>query len=564
MRKVGLVCIVFVIGCAATQEGNTKPDAEPVAAVPDAPPPPPPDAAAPVVVPDGRPDAALPDGRPDAPEAFDALVPPPIDAYPPDAMPTFDAPPPDACFGIGTPCTKGLGVCARQGTIVCTPSGAVCDTPPLGTPHEERCNGLDDDCDGVVDNGFDVGADCVSGIGECARPGKKICNSQGNKTICDAEQGTPTQEVCDGKDNDCNGAIDNGFDVNQPCVIGMGACMSAGVKVCDTLNTTMCNAPIIPSSPEICDGIDNDCDGVIDNGFDVNQPCTVGVGACAAPGVYACLPDHSDHYCNGTPGTPTPDICDGIDNDCNPLTPDGYGDLRLIFQLPCGAGPNDQCPTGKYNGCVNGQITCSDTVVNDTSQDPNNCGSCGTVCTNAHGGRACSGGVCTPTCSYGWQDCDNNPNNGCETTRLNSASVCNGAMEHDVIDLGVVAGDDTGSSTTRSDHTEGWYHVKVAETSDGLNDLNVKVTFTNPPGVRFGVCGTCYFCGSGVMKCMNPPPAAGDTGTIYFGSDDDPLSDDSFGLELQVYYISGNGTSCGDWNMSIAGTEDVSDRTCDP
>ncbi|MBT4277832.1 alpha/beta hydrolase fold domain-containing protein, partial [Candidatus Falkowbacteria bacterium] len=78
------------------------------------------------------------------------------------------------------------------------------------------------------------------------------------------------------------------------------------------------NPDINPGEDEICgDGIDNDCDGVEPN---PGGPCTVGIGSCAETGIYICDPNDltADPICDApTPQTPQPEICDGIDNDCD-------------------------------------------------------------------------------------------------------------------------------------------------------------------------------------------------------------------------------------------------------
>jgi alpha-tubulin suppressor-like RCC1 family protein len=83
-----------------------------------------------------------------------------------------------------------------------------------------------------------------------------------------------------------------------------------------------------PGRTEICDGKDNNCNGQIDEGFNVGQSCTVGVGECARTGQYVCNQDGTGTECNATPGTPTPEVCDGLDNDCDGQTDEG---VLLVF-----------------------------------------------------------------------------------------------------------------------------------------------------------------------------------------------------------------------------------------
>lgn len=224
---------------------------------------------------------------------------------------------------LGDPCWVGQGECARQGYYICDPtgSGVICSVAP-GSPTSEICDGLDNDCDGIIDNGYDVGAPCSEGIGTCTNYGTKVCTVDGTGTECSVSAGAPTSELCDGLDNDCDGVIDNGFDVGAPCSEGVGECTNYGTKVCKVDGTgTECSVSAGAPTSESCDGLDNDCDGVIDNGFNVGDPCSVGVGACTVYGTYVCDPSGSGTICNAVAGTPTTEICgDGIDNDCDGLT----------------------------------------------------------------------------------------------------------------------------------------------------------------------------------------------------------------------------------------------------
>ena len=206
----------------------------------------------------------------------------------------------DEGFDVGAPCTTGQGACQVSGTKVCSAdhTTTVCNA----TPPTEICDGIDNDCDGLVDEGFDVGASCTAGLGACQASGTKVCSADHTTTVCNATPGTPTTEICDGIDNDCDGIVDDGFGVGTRCTVGVGACQASGTIVCSADHTSsFCTATPGTPSPEICDGIDNDCDGVIDNGFDVGASCSIGTGTCQSFGKKVCSADHTTTVCNAKP-----------------------------------------------------------------------------------------------------------------------------------------------------------------------------------------------------------------------------------------------------------------------
>ena len=96
-------------------------------------------------------------------------------------------------------------------------------------------------------------------------------------------------------------------DLDGYCATGLGA-------DCDDTNPQ-----IHPNAPELCNGLDDDCDGQIDEGFGVGIACTVGVGACMVSGATRCAADGSIFCDAPPPPAPTPEVCDGIDNNCNGL-----------------------------------------------------------------------------------------------------------------------------------------------------------------------------------------------------------------------------------------------------
>jgi alpha-tubulin suppressor-like RCC1 family protein len=105
--------------------------------------------------------------------------------------------------------TMQIGCTAPAGYVLSAKSGDCNDNDPNINPGKtELCNGKDDNCNGQTDEGFNVGQSCSVGVGECARTGQYVCKADGSGIECNATPGTPTTEICDGKDNDCDGQID--------------------------------------------------------------------------------------------------------------------------------------------------------------------------------------------------------------------------------------------------------------------------------------------------------------------------------------------------------------------
>ena len=163
---------------------------------------------------------------------------------------------------VGLPCPLDMGVCRGTTTICDGYGGTTCNYPPSYEETEVTCDGLDNDCDDLIDEDAS-GHECPMQDGVCLGA---VTDCVGGQEICDyGPQYEEFEVTCDYLDNDCDGAVDEEMS-GMPCPAGAGVCEGA-LTQCDGSGGVMCDyGPYYEGTETTCDGLDNDCDGETDEG----------------------------------------------------------------------------------------------------------------------------------------------------------------------------------------------------------------------------------------------------------------------------------------------------------
>ncbi len=137
--------------------------------------------------------------------------------------------------------------------------------------------------------------DCKSGVQTC---------ENGQWGVCWSEV-WPQTEKCDGSDNNCDGQTDEGCECidghTKTCydgeagTQGIGIC-SEGTQTCSGGHWSACSGQVMPD-PEICDGLDNDCNGVVDD--ILNDPCCKSKDPCCGKEADLCCEEKNKDAAGG-------------------------------------------------------------------------------------------------------------------------------------------------------------------------------------------------------------------------------------------------------------------------
>ncbi|HEX5661666.1 MAG TPA: MopE-related protein [Polyangiales bacterium] len=243
----------------------------------------------------------------------------------------------------------GVGYCRANNTASTCMSGVETSCVPSAplSASDATCNGVDDDCDGQVDEDYVGTVRC--GVGVCSADGTSTCVNGVQGVTCDEGDKTGADDDCDNLDDDCDGTADEHY-VGEPQSCGDGICAATGRKQCvDGVVVDICvpNNMAAPNDTS-CNNIDDDCDRRVDEDYVVTAT-TCGQGACARSGSRTCVNGRVVDSCVAGMAATSDTSCNNIDDDCNGQLDEDYA----VTTSSCGTG---YCAATGQRTCASGAV----------------------------------------------------------------------------------------------------------------------------------------------------------------------------------------------------------------
>ena len=230
---------------------------------------------------------------------------------------------------LSQPCTD-VDRCSSEGQTAVNEAGEVyCNAPMIAVSPDELCgDAVDNDCDGNIDEGFnEEGSPCTPESTMIEASGRWVClASNPAELTCRDRSSALATDICNGFDDNGNGQIDEDAVVTEVECMNT-VCATEGLRRCeDGSLVTTCLSQAVEYQGQVvmeesvnpaflCDGVDNNCDGEVDEDF-VPTLMSCGQGACSNnQGMSRCINGSIEVDCDPLPGTS--EVCDEMDNDCD-------------------------------------------------------------------------------------------------------------------------------------------------------------------------------------------------------------------------------------------------------